>query len=68
MVTGGRVKVLYGLRVCRPLEASGRIYAGLMGDRACHAWGLQLPPKFFMFGEVDDGPDGYKNQYKAHWT
>ena len=46
IVTGGKIQVLYGLRACRPLDAEGRRYAGLIGDRTFFG-GLATHPKLF---------------------
>jgi len=47
-VVGGSVKVIYGLRTCRPLDPEGRRFACLMGDRSVSEGGTSLPPKLFI--------------------
>ena len=46
VVHDGRVWTLYGLRPCPALDAQGRRYAGLLGDRRVGGT-TQLPPRLF---------------------
>lgn len=45
---GDTLKVLYGLRACRPLDETGGRYAGLLGDRRGPAGGASLPPSLVI--------------------
>ena len=40
---GKKVDVLYGWRVCRPMDEEGRVYAGLIGDRVGRSGGGRRP-------------------------
>jgi hypothetical protein len=46
VVHDGRIWTLYGFRPCPALDAQGRRYAGLLGDRRVGGT-TQLPPRLF---------------------
>jgi hypothetical protein len=43
----GKVKVIYGWRICRPMDSEGRRYAALMNDRS-GGTGCLIPPKLVI--------------------
>ncbi len=49
VVREGRMEVLYGWSVCRPLAVSGNRQAGLMGERRTRA-GIEAQPKVWLAG------------------
>lgn len=51
VVRMGRVEVLYGWRVCRPLAAAGSRQAGLLGERRFRG-STEIPPKLVV---IDGG-------------
>ena len=61
LVNDGKVRVLYGLRACRQMDADGRRYAGLIGERT-GGGGCVIPPKLFVTRE---GGAGRQYQYQT---
>ena len=64
VVTGNQVRVLYGLRTCRPLDREGRRYAALIGERggtvAC-----PIPPKLYITKEDNQRQYQYQTFQRA---
>ena len=54
-VLEGKVQVVYGWRACRALDADGKIWTALVGDRRFTANGAEVLPKLYRAGTSVDG-------------
>ena len=52
VVVDHKVQVLHGWRACRPLNAEGKVYSGLIGDRRVSPSGVELLPRMCRAGET----------------